>query len=82
MDTSWGSGYVTHKLQNGEVENEFVPESTETEFLPDPSYYIFTHFPVEEEEQLLRSPISLEDFESLVFARTGYYTSGFQCTNH
>ncbi|KOX78045.1 Kyphoscoliosis peptidase [Melipona quadrifasciata] len=45
-------------------------------FLTDPREFIYEFFPVQEEWQLLKQPISLKDFEELPFVRSLFFRYG------
>lgn len=42
-------------------------------FLTDPREFIYEFFPLQEEWQLLKQPISLKDFEELPFVRSLFF---------
>lgn len=47
-------------------------------FLTDPDEFIDSHFPDQEEWQLLDSPVSLEQFERRVFKTSSFFTLGLK----
>lgn len=47
-------------------------------FLTDPEEFIYTHFPDEEQWQLLEAPIPLEEFEKRVFKTSAFFNMGLR----
>lgn len=45
-------------------------------FLTDPREFIYEFFPLQQEWQLLKNPISLQDFEELPFVRSLFFRYG------
>ena len=66
-DDDDGEGETQHRI------NEFY-------FLPDPDQLIWTHFPDENDWQLLKKPISVKDYESHVYVRERFYYLGMEFT--
>ncbi|XP_060796352.1 lim and transglutaminase domain protein ltd-1-like [Neoarius graeffei] len=70
LDACWGAGVV-------DMENKtFIKRYNEFYFLTDPEDFIDSHWPDEEEWQLLDSPITLEEFEKSVPKDTEFYKLG------
>ncbi|XP_051514906.1 kyphoscoliosis peptidase-like [Myxocyprinus asiaticus] len=67
LDACWGAGRVD--LDN----RAFIKRYEEFYFLTDPENFINSHFPDEEEWQLLESPIQLEEFEKRVLKTSDFY---------
>ncbi|XP_016431307.1 uncharacterized protein LOC107758150 [Sinocyclocheilus rhinocerous] len=67
LDACWGAGYVD--LDN----RTFIKRYKEFYFLTDPENFISSHYPNEEEWQLLESPIGLEEFEKRVLKSSDFY---------
>ena len=55
IDCTWGSGFLD---QNGKFQRQF----DEFWFLTDPEIFIYDHFPVHSQWQLLDEPIDIEEF--------------------
>ncbi|XP_016378263.1 kyphoscoliosis peptidase-like [Sinocyclocheilus rhinocerous] len=68
LDACWGAGYVD--LDN----RAFIKRYKEYYFLTDPENFIDSHYPEEEEWQLLESPIKIEEFEKRVLKKPDFYT--------
>ncbi|XP_041930643.1 uncharacterized protein LOC121694523 [Alosa sapidissima] len=70
LDSCWGAGNVdfTKRVFN-KCYNEFY-------FLPDPDMFISDHFPDDVEWQLLRQPISLEEFRKRVLKTSRFFQLG------
>lgn len=57
LDVTWGAGHVQG--------TQFVKRFKELHFLTPPEQMIFTHFPTDPRWQLLQTPLTLQQFESL-----------------
>lgn len=60
-----------HVQSHGDV--SFRYEYDDHYFLTDPREFIYEFFPLQEEWQLLKQPISLKDFEELPFVRSLFF---------
>lgn len=74
LDSTWGAGIVN----NGTFEKQY----NEHYFLTPPEWFIFDHFPETKKWQLLKKPITLEDFEQLYSPTPSYFHYGLQVTTH
>ncbi len=54
VDATWGAGHVNNKV--------FTRKLSTYWFDPSPEIYIFTHFPKEDQFQMLEKPVSRDDF--------------------
>ena len=57
-------------------------ELDEYYFLPDPHQLILTHFPDNQEWELLERPVTLQDFENLVPVKSAFFKYGLQMVSH
>ena len=57
-------------------------ELDEYYFMPDPRQLIFTHYPLDQRWQLLRQPISTEEFEELVPVKSTFFKQQLQLLSH
>ncbi|XP_062611507.1 uncharacterized protein LOC134273317 isoform X4 [Saccostrea cucullata] len=96
MDAFWASACVVGKKSSewtlvdndGNVTQEDEEESegetqhrvNEFYFLPNPDQLIWTHFPDEQDWQLLEKPITVKDYESHVYVRERFYYLGINFT--
>ena len=69
FDVTWGAGYV-----NG---RNFVRRWENYWFATDPEMFIFSHYPSNEEWQLLEDPISVDDFQKLPNLKGDFFGIGF-----
>ncbi|MBF0473678.1 MAG: hypothetical protein HQK93_08100 [Nitrospirae bacterium] len=70
IDTTWGAGTVGNDKFNKNFEDHY--------FLTPPEQFIFGHLPEDKEWQLLKSPITKEEFESLPFLQPLYFKAGLK----
>ncbi|XP_048760115.1 uncharacterized protein LOC125669562 isoform X3 [Ostrea edulis] len=73
-------GNVTQEEEEEESEGETQHRVNEFYFLPNPDQLIWTHFPDEQDWQLLVKPISVKDYESHVYVRERFYYLGINFT--
>ena len=71
LDSTWGAGYANS-------DKEYVRHFDDHFFMTPPSEFIYDHFPVEEKWQLLDRPISLEEYEGLVYLDSDFFNSGLK----
>ncbi|XP_066523190.1 LOW QUALITY PROTEIN: kyphoscoliosis peptidase-like [Hoplias malabaricus] len=72
LDACWGAGKVNMDSK------AFNKRYDEFYFLTEPDELINTHFPTEEEWQLLERPIKLEEFETMVKKSSHFYRLGLK----
>lgn len=72
-------GNVTQEDEE-ESEGETQHRVNEFYFLPDPDQLIWTHFPDEQDWQLLAKPITVKDYETHVYVRERFYYLGINFT--
>ncbi|XP_026998013.2 kyphoscoliosis peptidase [Tachysurus fulvidraco] len=70
LDACWGAGTVNMDTKT------FVKRFDDFYFLTEPREFINSHFPDEENWQLLDTPISLEQFELIPLMTSAFYTLG------
>ncbi|XP_036406882.1 kyphoscoliosis peptidase-like [Megalops cyprinoides] len=70
LDACWGAGRVDINNQT------FIKRYDDFYFLADPEDFIDSHYPDEQQWQLLESPVTLEDFEKRVFKTSEFYRLG------
>jgi len=71
LDCTWGAGYANS-------DKEYVRHFDDHFFMTPPSEFVFDHFPVEEKWQLLDHPISIEEYESLVYLDSDFFNLGLR----
>ncbi|XP_069975224.1 uncharacterized protein [Penaeus vannamei] len=77
LDPTFGAGYM-------DAQGRYHPHLQEHFFLTDPEQLIYTHFPYDQHEQhysrwqLLESPLSLEEFNSLPKVMPGFWEVGLR----
>lgn len=74
-EPTWGAGYLGAELM-------FHRSPDVTMFLMDPEYAICSHYPDEEQWQLLDKPISKEEFEKLVVPSGRIHQMGIEVLSH
>lgn len=75
VDPTWASGHIDDK-------DKFVPEWNEFYFLANPDVLILTHWPQEAQYQLLRQPVSLEQFVESVYLHPRFFRYGLEIESH
>lgn len=75
LDPTWGAGYVTGG-------GEFVRRFQEYYYLTPPDKFIYDHFPEDSRWQLLSNPITLRDYESLVYLRPTFFINNLSIISH
>ena len=74
-EPTWGAGYLGNDLTFHRSPNVAM-------FLMDPEYAISSHYPVDEQWQLLDQPISKEEFEKLVVPSGRIHEMGVELLSH
>ncbi len=75
VDPTWASGYVND-------EDRFVRQFNEFYFMAPPETLILTHFPEDPAHQLLRQPVSMQQFENFVYLRPRFFRYGIVLKSH
>ncbi|XP_014218702.1 hillarin [Copidosoma floridanum] len=82
VQCNWGARHlvnakeVPHPGQPKEKSDSLRYEYDDHYFLTDPREFIYEFFPLQEDWQLLKQPISLKDFEELPFVRSLFFRYG------
>ncbi|XP_011501044.1 PREDICTED: kyphoscoliosis peptidase [Ceratosolen solmsi marchali] len=82
VQCNWGARHLVnakempHLGQPKEKSDSLRYEYDDHYFLTDPREFIYEFFPLQEEWQLLKQPISLKDFEELPFVRSLFFRYG------
>ena len=71
LDATWGAGKVGLK---------FIKKLNEFYFCTDPEYFIFSHFPKEQKWQLLKSPITKDEFVKRVYIKDIFFKYFIGCS--
>jgi len=71
IDTTWGAGYVSGG-------GKYVRHFDDHYFMTPPSQFIYDHLPEDSSWQLLDSPISKEQFESLPYLESDFFNLGLE----
>ncbi len=75
IDATWGSGYLDERLR-------FFRDFQEHYFLTAPDAFVFDHFPADSRWQLVARPLSIAEFEDLVYLRPMFFQAGFKVISH
>jgi len=75
LDATWGAGYIDES-------GEFIREFNDHFFCTDPEDMIFTHFPDNPRWQLLATPVSQREFESLPYLKPAYFRYRLKIKSH
>ncbi|KAM4771187.1 kyphoscoliosis peptidase-like [Rhinophrynus dorsalis] len=67
LDSTWGAGHVN---------DNFTFAYDEFYFLTHPALFIENHFPIQKEDQLLETHISLKQFEQMAHHKSHFYSLG------
>lgn len=70
LDATWGAGAINSS-------QEFVEDYDESWYMPDPEHFIFSHLPVDNQWQLLDTPITKSRFEQLPDLKPVFFLWGF-----
>lgn len=76
LDSTWGAGYLDGRKKR------FVREFEPHYFLPDPAAFIFDHYPDDPRWQLLKNPISKQQFAKLAYLRPAFFKSALELISH
>lgn len=80
VQCNWGARHLVNAKEapkSGKGKNDSLRyEYDDHYFLTDPREFIYEFFPLQEEWQLLKRPISLNDFENLPFVRSLFFRYG------
>lgn len=78
LDVTWASGYVTGscitdpRLKHMET-IKWHKQYEDFWFLTPPEFFIFSHLPLDKNYQLLRLPISMQEFKSIPIVRPNFF---------
>ncbi|MBI3004317.1 MAG: hypothetical protein HYY49_02750 [Ignavibacteriales bacterium] len=75
LDCTWGAGYV-------DEQKRYLRMLQEHYFLTPPEEFIYDHLPADEKWQLLERPVTLAQYENLVFLRPAFFWSGLKLKSH
>ena len=75
IDSTWGAGYLNN-------ENKFTREFQEHYFLTEPDAFIYDHFPIDSNWQLLKRTLYIRDYEQMVFVFPGFFNYGLSIVSH
>ena len=73
IDSTWGAGLLE--------ENIHIKELDDFYFLPNPKYLIYTHFPEDPKWQLLKNPITKEEFINQININSKFFSFHFTDIN-
>ena len=73
IDPTWGAGLIE--------ENIHIKELDDFYFLPNPKHLIYTHFPEDQKWQLLKNPITKEEFINQININSKFFTFHFTDIN-
>ena len=73
IDSTWGAGLLE--------ENIHIKELDDFYFLPNPKHLIYTHFPEDSKWQLLKNPITKEEFINQININSKFFTFHFTDIN-
>lgn len=69
IDATWGSGYTDYAT------GQYRKSRNDKFFLADPQNFVYKHFPLKPEWQLLDTPVTAQAFCSWPFIDEGFYTN-------
>ena len=75
LDSTWGAGYVDEN-------KEFVTQYSEHYFLTDPRQFIYDHFPVDVNWQLLEEMVAIENFENYARVTKNFFRLKMKLFSH
>lgn len=76
VDANWGARGVIKKPRKLNYRLD------EYYFLPDPHHFIYDHFPIDQQWQLLEKPIALEEVENRPSIYPRFFTYGLEFVSH
>lgn len=76
VDATWGAGVIEKKSRR------FKKQFREFYFLSMPEEFIFSHFPKEDQWQLLKKPRSMEEFNNTVLLKPDFFELGLGLDSH
>ncbi|XP_057669035.1 hillarin [Diorhabda carinulata] len=81
VQCNWGARHLVNAKEAPKAGNKAKSDSLRYEyddhyFLTDPKEFIYEFFPLQSEWQLLKSPITLQEFEELPFVRSLFFRYG------
>lgn len=76
VDADWAARKIIKKLWKLHYQLD------EYFFLPAPNHFISTHFPDDQQWQLLNKPITLEDFENMPRMKPEFFKYGLEFSSH
>ena len=74
IDSTWGAGSI--------IQQRFVREFNEAYFLTLPEQFIYNHLPTDPKWQLLSTPFSKNDFSSLPYVHSKFFSYGLKLGNN
>ncbi|MDD4876933.1 MAG: transglutaminase domain-containing protein, partial [Dehalococcoidales bacterium] len=74
IDSTWGAGYISQQ--------EFVRDFDESYFLTPPDLFILNHLPENTKWQLLSSPLSKNEFSTLPYVYSNFFSYGLDLGNN
>jgi hypothetical protein len=75
LDCTWSTGYM-------ESSTRFVKRYDDYYFCTPPEQFIFDHFPVDPDRQLLPKPMSCREYEQLVTLKPEFFKYGLELDTH
>jgi len=73
IDSTWGAGSVDGL--------RFVRRFEEHYFLTPPNEFIYDHFPENSDWQMLKNPVSRQDFAEMLYLRPAFFRNGLEIGN-
>ena len=71
IDSTWGAGYVSG-------DKKYVRKFDDHFFMTPPSQFIYDHFPLDTQWQLVDEPVSKQEFENLVYLESDFFNLGLK----
>ena len=75
FDSTWGTGYINNN-------KKFEWSYTEHYFMTDPAEFIYDHFPIDPEWQLLDKKVTKEEYQSWAKFFRHFFTNGLKPLSH
>lgn len=76
VDATWGAGYIDKKTRR------FKKRFRDFYFLSSPQEFIYSHFPREEQWQLLHQPRTFNQFNQTVLLKPEFFEKGLRLDSH